>query len=238
MCVMCKKTATTVQKKVVGTFLRITQFCKICNYTHTWDSQPYIGNIPAGNLLTSAAILYTGSFPSKAIRIFKTLNCATISLSTFFRHQSSYLQPTINSVWIRHQQKLLSTFKSNNAKLQVGGDGRADSPGHCAKYGAYSLIELTCNRVIDFQLVQVCVVAINACGCSYETLIKQSNECGGSYHMEKEGLVRTLNFLKQQGLSVEVLVTDRHRQIAKYLKTTHPEIEHYYDVWHLAKSKL
>ena len=32
--------------------------------------------------------------------------------------------------------------------------------------------------------------------------------------MEKEGLVRTLEFLKKHGLSVEVLVTDRHRQIA------------------------
>ena len=28
--------------------------------------------------------------------------------------------------------------------------------------------------------------------------------------MEKEGLVRTLEFLKKHGLSVEVLVTDRH----------------------------
>ena len=52
--------------------------------------------------------------------------------------------------------------------------------------------------------------------------------------MEKEGLVRTLEFLKKHGLSVEVLVTDRHRQIAKYVRDKHPEIKHCYDVWHLA----
>ena len=37
----------------------------------------------------------------------------------------------------------------------------------------------------------------------------QSNEVGGSYHMET-----TESFLKQQGLMVEVLVTDRHKQMA------------------------
>ena len=153
MCV--KKTTTTILKKVIGTFIHITQLCKSCKYVHTWESQPYIGTVPAGNILTSAAILYTGSLPSKALCIFQTLNCATISLSTLFHHQSSYLQPAISTVWIRHQQMLLSTFKSDNMKLQVGGDGRADSPGQCAKYGTYSLMELTCNRVIDFQLVQV-----------------------------------------------------------------------------------
>ena len=113
-------------------FVHITQCCKSCKYIHSWDSQPFLGNIPTGNILTSAAILYTGSLPSKAIHIFKTPNCASISLSTFFRHQSCYLQPAISSVWIRHQQRLLSTFKHNNVKLKVEGDGRADSPGHSA----------------------------------------------------------------------------------------------------------
>ena len=56
--------------------------------------------------------------------------------------------------------------------------------------------------------------------------------------MEKEGLVRSLEFLRKQGLGVEVLVTDRHRQIAKYVRDTHPEMKHYYDVWYLAKGKF
>ena len=39
----------------------------------------------------------------------------------------------------------------------LAGDGRADSPGHSAKYGSYTLIELS-NKVVDFQLVQVHVL--------------------------------------------------------------------------------
>ena len=56
--------------------------------------------------------------------------------------------------------------------------------------------------------------------------------------MEKEGLVRALAFLKRQGLTVGVLVTDRHQQIAKFVRENHTEITHYYDVWHLAKGKI
>ena len=53
--------------------------------------------------------------------------------------------------------------------------------------------------------------------------------------MEKEGLARVLHFLQQQGLKISVLVTDRHRQINKWLRENHPGITHYYDVWHVAK---
>ena len=56
--------------------------------------------------------------------------------------------------------------------------------------------------------------------------------------MEKESLVRSLEFLKEQELGVEVLVINRHRQIAKYVRDTCSEMKHYYDVWHLAKGKF
>ena len=56
----------------------------------------------------------------------------------------------------KHQQALLSGFRREKKSLVVAGDGRADSPGHSAKYGCYTLVELTCNKVIDFKLVQVC----------------------------------------------------------------------------------
>ena len=36
------------------------------------------------------------------------------------------------------------------------GDGRADSPGHSAKYGSYTVVDMRCNKVVDYRLVQVC----------------------------------------------------------------------------------
>ena len=46
-------------------------------------------------------------------------------------------------------------------------------------------------------------------------ICRLSNKVKGSYHMEKEGLNRCINFLKGSKLEVDVLVTDRHKQINK-----------------------
>ena len=59
----------------------------------------------------------------------------------------------------------------------------------------------------------------------------------GSYHMEKEGLVRSVGFLKEQKLDIGVLVTDRHTQIAKWMRENLSSTDHRYDAWHLAKGK-
>lgn len=36
-------------------------------------------------------------------------------------------------------------------------------------------------------------------------------------------------------MKVDVLVTDRHKQINKWIRETHPQVKHYYDIWHVAK---
>lgn len=53
--------------------------------------------------------------------------------------------------------------------------------------------------------------------------------------MEIEGLIRAVEFLHKQKLEVGVLVTDRHRQIAKWVRENLPSVDHRFDVWHLAK---
>ena len=39
-------------------------------------------------------------------------------------------------------------------EIVLGGDGQADSLGHSAKYGSYSIIELESNILLNIQLVQ------------------------------------------------------------------------------------
>lgn len=53
--------------------------------------------------------------------------------------------------------------------------------------------------------------------------------------MEKEGLVRRVKKLTDYGLSIDVLVTDRHRQIAKWIRENLSNVTHYFDVWHVAE---
>ena len=162
-CFICKSKFVTVEKLMFGSLLRIKQTCSQCSNIFDWFSQPYIGKVPAGNVLLSAAILYTGCLPAKALRMFKTLNCAAITRKTYFRHQNSYLQPAISLVWERHQRKLLSELIIEKKGLVLVGDGRADSPGHSAKYGSYSIIDIKKNKVVDVKLVQVTHANNNVC---------------------------------------------------------------------------
>ena len=74
--------------------------------------------------------------------------------------------------------------------------------------------------------------------CTEHIIPFQSNEVGGSYYMEKEGLERVIAFMEKNGLRIKVLVTDRHRQIDKWIRETHTDMEHYYDSWHVAKGNF
>ena len=143
---------------LIGSFLHITQTCKKCLQTRVWDSQPYIGGIPADYNYYVSSILFVGAFPGQALQLFNVLNCPAISWRTFFHHQSHYLQPAIYSVWKIHQEQLIAKFKFEQKPLVLAGDGRCGSPGYSAKFGSYS--ELSCNKVLDFQLVQVCNIII------------------------------------------------------------------------------
>ena len=55
--------------------------------------------------------------------------------------------------------------------------------------------------------------------------------------MEKEGLTRALEFLSANALQVDTLITDRHKQISKFVSTKYPDINHRYDVWHISKGQ-
>ncbi|PIK35704.1 hypothetical protein BSL78_27475, partial [Apostichopus japonicus] len=94
-------------------------------------------------------------------------------------------------------------------------DGRSDSPGHSAKYGSYTFLDLDWNKEIHQELVQ-------------------SNEVSSSNAMELDGLKRGLQFFEENQVEVASLVTDRHRSVAKYLREEQ-DLIHYYDVWHVAK---
>ena len=142
-------------KHTSGTMVKIIQTCDNCSYTRTWDSQPLQKQIPVGNLMLSAAILFSGSHISQVLRLMKIMNIQTYTRQTYHRHQQQYVIPTIINGWKEKQADLIAEMRQLEGGLQLAGDCRNDSPGHSAKYGTYTLIEQTTKKVIDLQLVQV-----------------------------------------------------------------------------------
>ncbi|XP_063048719.1 uncharacterized protein LOC134445189 isoform X3 [Engraulis encrasicolus] len=210
-CPLCK-TKSDVTPHRRGTFLTVQQKCGRCGYYREWSSQPVTGTCPTTNLQLSAAIYFTGTSFFQLNKVFKALNLRSIGYTTFRRHARTYLEPAIIHKWHQFQEEQWKDLSQHKVKL--GGDMRADSPGHSAKYGSYSLMNLENNNIIDVQLVQ-------------------SNEVGGSCNMEKEGLRRSLELLDSKGVAVDYIVTDRHPQIQKYLRDR--DVQHFYDVWHFEK---
>ena len=80
-CEKCGKGGTFVKKKVTGTFIRLKQTCNNCDHMREWDSQPFIKNIPAGNILLSASILFGGGLPSQVTFIMRLLHAHTHTLN-------------------------------------------------------------------------------------------------------------------------------------------------------------
>jgi hypothetical protein len=59
----------------------------------------------------------------------------------------------VNNVWERKQVENLEACVGTN--VCVGGDARCCSPGHTAKYGSYTLMDLETGMILATELVQV-----------------------------------------------------------------------------------
>ncbi|XP_019623411.1 PREDICTED: uncharacterized protein LOC109469344 isoform X2 [Branchiostoma belcheri] len=206
---------TLIKSTTKGSALSITQTCPKCP-PRTWRSQPYDKRMARGNLLIPSAILFTGGSISKFIDFADALQLQVFSQKHFFNIQSHYAMPVVDEYYLYQQDLALDLCRGG--PVDVIGDGRCDSPGHCAKYLSYTLMEETTGLILE--LVQV-------------------TETGTSQSMEKEGLDRCLTFLTDpegQDIDVQCVTTDRHRGVGALMKKEYRDIDHQFDVFHVYKN--
>lgn len=55
--------------------------------------------------------------------------------------------------------------------------------------------------------------------------------------MEKYGLVKGIEELKERGVSIASLTTDRHPSVKKHTRLHEPDTEHKFNIWHVAKGQ-
>ncbi|XP_067029941.1 uncharacterized protein [Acropora muricata] len=218
VCFKCKKSEPRATMKQRGTMVVVSQHCTTCgDNAFSWRSQPLIfGKYPAGNMLLSFGVLMAGASISKVLLVMRHMGLCGYSARTFFVHQKNFLFPVILNYWEQYRASLVGKLK-NMANVVWSGDGRFDSMGHSAKYGAYTMFCNTILKVVHFELLQ-------------------ANETGGSSPMELEGAKRSFSFLKSVGLSISVFISDRHRGIAKWIRECQPSCAHFFDIWHIARS--
>ncbi|KAG0416064.1 hypothetical protein HPB47_006740 [Ixodes persulcatus] len=115
---------------------------------------------------------------------------------------------------VKHQLELFTAAAGK--QLTIAGDGRADSPGHSAKYGTYTMLDVDSNKILHVETVQ-------------------SNETGESYHKELEGLKRSLNIFETHCLVVgypaikkKLVAAGKSRHLEELSSCTKAVVNHLY----------
>lgn len=154
-CPECRSGNVSLTQREVGTMLVITTDCVTCGKTGKWESQPYMERRPAGNVLLSASLLFAGGSWAKLEKVLAHMKVACITEQTFYEVQRTILQPAIERRWMIEQRRVITKLQEGGIPLTIAGDGRADSPGHSAKFGTYTGLETKLNKIVDLELVQV-----------------------------------------------------------------------------------
>lgn len=206
--------------------LTIVSECSNCVESYTWKSQPdLMGRFPAGNLLLSFATLCAGASINKVLLVFRHMGMLVYHEPAYYYHQRHLLVPSIVAFWKKYQNKLLE--KLRNKEVVLAGDGRHDSMGHSAKYGTYSIFCCTIGLIIHIVLVQ-------------------ANQAGSSSGMEFLAFQKAFTFLLGTEMIIKSFISDRHTSIAKWMREDcvtkcndlgKPVVQHFFDIWHIAKSK-
>lgn len=213
----CPVDPSDTTKEYCGSMLKVSVFCTGGHLVKKWLSQPLLGKMPVANLLVCAATLFAGQTYGHISQFAKFMNLQFVSKTTFQTVQREIVMPVVDHSWTVMQDHIFKKIKDSNRCLRLAGDGRCDSPGFNAKYCTYSLLDMETQEIVAFVNIKV-------------------TETGSSSKMEVEGFRRCMTYLFEKGFKIELLATDRHVQIRSLVTKEFPEIDHQFDVWHLAKS--
>lgn len=95
-CKICLEECT-VETRLNGTCIIVTAACPR-KHKFKWASQPYLEKKPLGNMLLCGGILFSGSCPTKVLRLLQQIGLCMVSESTYYDVQEGYLWPAINAV--------------------------------------------------------------------------------------------------------------------------------------------
>ncbi|KAM3940084.1 uncharacterized protein RB166_000078 [Leptodactylus fuscus] len=211
----CDDRVTHIRKSFVGSSVIIEVKCASGHTKIIWESQPKLGKQPLGDVLASAAVLYSGCSFLKTLQMVKLLNLKFIGKSTYYKNQMTYLFPAINRHWLLEQQSIITRLRDKPVCLM--GDCQTDQPGPLAKYCTYTMMDAETKKIIGFHVQHLLPTLSRA-------------------HLENIAFKKTLNGILGKGVNVKVITTDRHAGIRKIMKDCYANIIHSFDPWHVARS--
>ena len=104
-CQQCGSPTDTTTMIQHGSMVTVKTSC-MSGHMVTWKSQPQVKGTAAGNLLITAAIVFSGNTYKHAADFAKQLNLQFISSSYYYKIQRKIIFPVIQKAWKKTKQKL------------------------------------------------------------------------------------------------------------------------------------
>ena len=101
-------------------------------------------------VLLAASVLVSGNNFDKVSVLSKCLNLNFVSKSTYQRIQKLYAVPAIGAMCEEMKKVMEKVFKGES--MILAGDGRNDSPGYCAQYCVYSVMDELTKVIVDVEV--------------------------------------------------------------------------------------
>ena len=129
--------------KIIGSRVEIIWKCKN-EHCQKWVSSEVLGvknnaEFFVNDSLLAAAIIISGNNYSKFALLCKALGLHKIISNTFTRFQKHCAAPVVKEIW-DEMNSLITGILQQYDNLCLCGDGRNDSPGHCARYCVYMVM--------------------------------------------------------------------------------------------------
>ena len=214
-CFTCFATTKSLIRNTRGSLLTV-KTVYINGHKNIWKSQPSVKRQWLGNIRMLAAVLFSANTSTIIAEYFRLADIQWIGKIRYYAFQKKYLSGVVNEAYSKEKDILMTQVKKKG-HCRLTGDGQCDSPGHNAKYLTYSMFDQLKTKIISMAVTQV-------------------SEAGNSNRMEKMGFVKVLSELKEKGLNMEQISTDRHTGIRKHMREKEKSISQQFDVWHFCKS--
>lgn len=93
----------------------------------SWQSCPYVNGKPENNLVSSAAILFTGTTQNEIGEWAELVNLQLPKKTAYYSSQSTELIPVVHDAYTVMQEEILTELKEKTAAgghIDIGGDAR------------------------------------------------------------------------------------------------------------------
>ena len=152
-CLSCGCLANVLNVCTRGSMLIVELLC-YKGHKNIWRSQQVINRYALGDLRLAASTLYSANTYAKLEAFFKLANIPFLCKTSYYNIQKKFLFGVINEAWLNERTILIRGIKKKPA-CSLSGHGRCDSPGHCTKYMAYSILDQASNKSLIWKYVNV-----------------------------------------------------------------------------------